>query len=64
MSLKQRAAVLPNRLNKFASQYTETTNGFYVRNNKPSSAVVNEQRTKDNLRTLLDNESSEKKEQE
>ena len=38
----------------FESRYTKDQSGFYVRNTKPSSGVLNPKRISDNLRSLLD----------
>ena len=37
----------------FADRYTKDTDGFYVRNEKPSASTINDKRIVENVRALV-----------
>ena len=51
--LKQKPAGSQDNNGEFLSRYTRDADGFYVRNQNPSSGTLSEKRISDNLRELL-----------
>jgi hypothetical protein len=51
--MKTKAYAQNNKRAEFYARYTRDAQGFYVRNEKPSGGTLNEQRIKDNVRSLV-----------